>query len=168
MVEAPEYERRRRVGTSVEVPRSGHAVLAYISKYVSKLADGDGTDRPLGRWWGTFGGNDRIPYTLPLDVPLTEAEGHMIRRTMERWLKSKRRHRAKVTGRRVKGRPPCPRHSRRIYTGNPTLWLRLLEVIREPSQVPPVGASRRVREGEAGALATSIPATWTAIQRQRI
>jgi hypothetical protein len=39
---------------------------------------------------------------------------------------------------------------------------------REPSQVPPVGASRRVREGEAGALATSIPATWTAVQRQGI
>ncbi len=167
-VDAPDYDKRLSAGTSVEVPRSGSAVSRYIGKYASKLADGDGTDRPLGRWWGSFGGNGRIPYTLPLDVPLTEVEGHMIRRTMERWLKSKRRHRAKVTGRRVKGRPPRPRHSRRIYTDNPTLWLRLLEVIRQPSQVPPVGASRRGRGGVAGALATSIPSTWTAVQRQGI
>ena len=135
VVDAPEYERRRRVGTAVEVPRAGAAVSRYIAKYASKTADGDGTERPMGRWWGTFGGSTAIPYTLPDDVPLTEAEGHAIRRTMERWLKAKRRHRAMVTGRRVKGRPPRPRASRRIFTDNPAQWLQVLEVIRQPSQV---------------------------------
>lgn len=167
-VDAPGYDKRLRAGTSVEVPRSGRAVSRYIAKYASKLADGDGTDRPMGRWWGTFGGETKIPYTLPLDVPLTDAEAVMIRRTMERWLQSKRRERARVTGRRVKGRPPRPRHSRRIYTDNPTLWLRLLDSIREPSQAPPVGASRRVREGEAGAWVTSSSATRLAVQTQGI
>lgn len=158
VVEAPEYERRRRVGTSVEVPRIGAAVSRYIAKYATKVAAGDGTERPMGRWWGTFGEEQgqppRIPYTLPTDVPLTEAEGHAIRRIMERWLQAKRRHRERVTGRRIKGRPPRPRASRRIFTDNPAQWLRVLALIREPSQVPPVGVSRRVREGEAGALAT--------------
>ncbi len=167
-VDAPEYDKRLRAGTSVEVPRSGRAVSRYIAKYAAKLADGDGTDRPMGRWWGTFGGETKIPYTLPLDVPLTDAEAVIIRRTMERWLQSKRRKREQVTGRRVKGRPPRPRHSRRIYTDNPALWLRLLDSIREPSQAPPVGASRRVREGEAGALATFSSATRLAVQTQGI
>lgn len=151
VVEAPEYERRRRVGTRVEVPRIGAAVSRYIGKYAAKVADGDGTERPMGRWWGTFGGSTAIPYTLPTDIPLTDAEGHAIRRTMERWLQAKRRRRERVTGRRIKGRPPRPRASRRIFTDNPALWLRLLDLIREPSQVPPVGASRRVRVGEAAA-----------------
>ncbi len=75
VVEAPEYDRRRRVGTSVEVPRAGGAVSRYIAKYASKTADGDGTERPMGRWWGTFGGSTSIPYTLPDDYQLTEAEG---------------------------------------------------------------------------------------------
>lgn len=172
VVEAPEYERRRRVGTSVEVPRIGAAVSRYIAKYASKVADGDGTERPMGRWWGTLGEErgkpSRIPYTLPTDVPLTEAEGHMIRRTMERWLQAKRRHREQVPGCKVKGRPPRPRHSRRIFTDNPTLWLRLLEVIRQPSPTPPVGASRRGRVGGAGAGATLIPSTWSTVPTQGI
>jgi hypothetical protein len=57
---------------------------------------------------------------------------------MERWLQAKRRHRATVTGRRIKGRPPRPRASRRIFTDNPAQWLQVLEVIRQPSQVTTV------------------------------
>lgn len=160
-VDAPEYERRLKAGTRVEVPRIGAAVSRYIAKYCSKAAAGDGTDRPMGRWWGTFGGASRIPYTLPMDVPLTESEGHQIRRTMERWLASKRRQRTVKLGIRVKGQPPRPRASRRIFTDNPGQWLRLLEVLREPSQVPPVGASRRVRVGAAEALTTRSPTLAT-------
>ena len=138
VVDAPEYDRRLRAGSSVEVPRVGAAVSRDIAKYASKTAAGDGTDRPMGRWWGTFGGATAIPYTLPVDVPLTEAEGHAIRRTMERWLQAKRRHRERVIGRQIKGRPPRPRASRRIFTDNPAQWLRVLALIREPSQVTTV------------------------------
>ena len=137
VVDAPEYARRRRVGTSVEVPRAGGAVSRYIAKYASKTADGDGTERPMGRWWGTFGGSTSIPYTLPEDLQLTEVEAVTIRRTMERWLQAKRRERERVTGRRVKGKPPRPRASRRIFTDDPARWLQLLQVIRQPS--PPRG-----------------------------
>ena len=142
VVDAPEYERRLQVGTSVEVPRVGGAVSRYIAKYASKVADGDGTERPMGRWWGTFGGASAIPYTLPDDYQLTEAEGHAIRRTMERWLQAKRRHRATVTGRRIKGQAPRPRASRRIFTDNPSQWLRVLDLLRQPSQV--IAGSRAV------------------------
>jgi len=133
VVDAPEYDKRRRVGTSVEVPRIGGAVSKYIAKYASKTADGDGTERPMGRWWGTFGGRDKIPYTLPDDHRLTVAEAVKILRTMERWLQAKRRERERVTGRRVKGRPPRPRASRRIFTDDPGLWLRVLDCIRTPA-----------------------------------
>jgi hypothetical protein len=138
VVDAPEYDKRLGAGSSVEVIRSARAVQRYAAKYVAKTADGDGTERPMGRWWGTFGGSTAIPYTLPDDYQLTEAEGHAIRRIMERWLQAKRRHRAMVTGRRVKGRPPRPRASRRIFTDNPAQWLQVLEVIRQPSQVTAV------------------------------
>ena len=138
-VDAAEYDRRLKSGTSVEVPRIGAAVSRYVAKYASKAAAGDGTERPMGRWWGTFGEREgqpgRIPYTLPLDIALTEAEGHLIRRTMERWLKAKRRTREAKLGTRIKGRPPRPRHARRIFTEQPDLWLRLLDVIR--SDAPP-------------------------------
>ena len=138
VVDAPEYDKRLGAGSSVEVIRSARAVQRYAAKYVAKTADGDGTERPMGRWWGTFGGSTAIPYTLPDDYQLTNAEGHAIRRTMERWLQAKRRHRATVTGRRIKGRPPRPRASRRIFTDNPAQWLRVLALIREPSQVTTV------------------------------
>ena len=135
VVDAPEYDKRLGAGSSVEVIRSARAVQRYAAKYVAKTADGDGTERPMGRWWGTFGGASAIPYTLPDDYQLTEAEGHAIRRTMERWLQAKRRHRATVTGRRIKGRAPRPRASRRIFTDNPSQWLRVLDLLRQPSQV---------------------------------
>lgn len=133
VVDAPEYDRRKRAGTSVEVPRVGAAVSKYIAKYASKTANGDGIERPMGRWWGTFGGRENIPFTLPDDYRLTEAEAHQLRRTMERWLQAKRRERERVTGRRVKGRPPRPRATRRIFTDDPGLWLRVLDGIRAPA-----------------------------------
>lgn len=176
-VNAAEYERRLKAGTRVEVPRSTTGVQRYISKYVSKAAAGDAATQPMGRWWGTFNeyrmetrttrSPSKIPYTLPESVAITEAEGHQLRRIMDRMLAAKSKATAKRQGRPGRKWQSFNRHTRRVFTDNPALWLRLLEVIRQPS-TPPVGASRRGRVGEAGARATSSPATWTAIQRQRI
>jgi hypothetical protein len=137
VVEAPDYDKRRAAGTSVEVPRSGQAIRRYISKYVSKVSDGDSIARPMGRWWGIFGGASAIPYTLPDEYPVTEAEALQLLRVARRWLAWKRRAREAKTGIRIKGKPPQPQASRRLFTDTPALWLRVLEGLRGATALTP-------------------------------
>lgn len=143
VVDAPEYEKRRRVGTSVEVPRAGAAVSRYIAKYVNKVADGDSIERPMGRWWGTFGGSTAIPYTLPDDYPVSEDEARQLLRTARRWLAAKRRARVAKTGKRIKGKAPQPQTSRRIFTDDPALWLRVLACLRCSAPTSPANGPAR-------------------------
>jgi hypothetical protein len=207
-VRADHQDRRRRVGTSVEVPKQGRAVARYVSKYMSKGETP--VDLRIGRWWATWN-EDALPTAEPTRTPLTDDEARTMKGLMDEQVRVSyvaRRLRQGVTLAEAEAgwlTIPRPAHTRRVLTDHPPEWYEYLAALRggatladlmeriraaawevqhrhtermerkraararrEPSQVPPVGVSRRVRVGEAGALATSIPATWTAVQRQGI
>lgn len=163
-VDLPDYDKRLAGGTSVEVPRSGAAVSKYVSKYVSKTAEGDYSEQPMGRWWGTFGSprtakpNESPLFTKPDDYPLTLQEAHAVRRTMERWLSAKRRAAKKHTVNGSKHRRPMPRKSRRVFTDKPDDYLRMLALLRQPSQIANV--SRAVSAGVDAKATAEAEATF--------
>lgn len=207
-VRADHQERRREVGTTVEVPKQGRAVTRYISKYMSKPETP--VDLRIGRWWDTW--NDAALPTLdPSRIPVTDDEARTIKTLMDV------RVQVSYMARRMRqGAPepeaeagwltiPRPAHTRRVLTDDPSEWHEYLEALRggvspavlmervrseawevqhrhtermerkranaarrQPSQVTPVGGSRRVRVGVAGAVAPPITAVGSTVQTQGI
>lgn len=117
-VDAPQRDRRERVGTRVEKVRSWRAVPKYISKYCAKR-DQVEADRAYGRWWGVFG-QQNIPFSDQQDQDVSDAVAVRMIRTARRFVAAERRKR----GWRRRGRAPVPTAGYTVLTVDPSVWSR--------------------------------------------
>ena len=135
-VRADHQERRREVGTTVEVPKQGRAVTRYISKYMSKPETP--VDLRIGRWWDTF--NDAaLPTLTPSRIPVTDDEARTIKVLMDERVKVSymaRRMRQGATEQEAGDgwlTIPRPAHTRRVLTDQPPEWTEILLQLRSGS-----------------------------------
>lgn len=133
-VRADKQEVRRRVGSSVEVPRQGNAVQRYVAKYMSKPETP--VDLRIGRWWDTW--NDAaLPTVAPTVIPLTDEEAHVIKGLMDEKIRvsyiARRLRRGATMDEAVEGwlSIPRPAYDRRVLTEDPAEWLDYLQALRD-------------------------------------
>ena len=135
-VRADHQDRRRKAGTTVEVPKQGRAVISYISKYMSKPETP--VDLRIGRWWDTF--NDAaLPTLTPSRIPVTDDEARTIKVLMDERVKVSymaRRMRQGATEQEAGDgwlTIPRPAHTRRVLTDQPPEWTEILLQLRSGS-----------------------------------
>lgn len=170
-VRADHQERRREVGTTVEVPKQGRAVTRYISKYMSK------PEPPailrIGRWWDTW--NDAaLPTLTPSRIPVTDDEARTIKVLMDERVKVSymaRRMRQGATDQEAEEgwlTIPRPAHTRRVLTDQPPEWTEVLTIcvpgqphmnLLTGSGLQPGKSSTVTRSGSTGSAAALRAAT---------
>lgn len=132
-VRADHQDRRRQVGTSVEVPKQGQAVARYVSKYMSKPETP--VDLRIGRWWATWN-EDALPTAEPTRTPLTDDEARIMKDLMDEQVRVSyvaRRLRQGVTLAEAEAgwlTIPRPAHTRRVLTDHPPEWYEYLAALR--------------------------------------
>ena len=145
-VRADHQERRRRVGSSVEVPKLGRAVQRYVSKYVGKPETP--VDLRIGRWWDTW--NDAaLPSPEPTRIPVNDDEALTVKGLMDERIRISyvaRRMRQGATEPEAEHgwqSIPRPAHTRRVLTDTPSEWVETLASLR--SGATPDELAERVR-----------------------
>ena len=132
-VQADHQERRRRVGTRVEVPKLGQAVTRYVSKYMSKPETP--VDLRIGRWWDTWN-NAALPTLNPTQIPMTDPEARTIKALMDERVKVSYMARLLRRGKTVAEAEagwltiPRPANVRRVLTDDPPEWAEYLQSLR--------------------------------------